>query len=290
MKSFIQFFRNEYLALQSIQYIDRAIFQKLERKDPSLIPSKSLIQEATNVIDGFEADKYNKNKKYLDQAEEVRLLRIYKDDPDSPEGQEARVKIIENKMNYIYAICNRLVNAGTIRRSEFDDAVSEGALGLMKAIDEANIDEIEQQGYGFTPFAARYISGYARNAFNPIRQKDLYSGKAGEVTSMDATISGDRGEWADKDQSLADKIADYNNTPGDDTEMAEEYELLKDFMRRLPDKERIALELYYPANKEDRKSFEEIGQALGGMSKVGARQVVHRAFGKLKEFAKEYGY
>jgi DNA-directed RNA polymerase sigma subunit (sigma70/sigma32) len=72
--------------------------------------------------------------------------------------------------------------------------------------------------------------------------------------------------------------------------MEEEYELLKDFMQRLPDKERIALELYYPANPDDKKTFEEIGQALGGMSKVGARQVVNRAFAKLKEFAKEYGY
>lgn len=58
---------------------------------------------------------------------------------------------------------------------------------------------------------------------------------------------------------------------------------------RLPDKERRAIELYYPENKEDKKTLEEIGHELG-MTKVGAKQVVDRAFGKLKEFAKEYGY
>lgn len=128
---------------------------------------------------------------------------------------EAKTKIVEAKMKYIYAICQRLVNAGTIRQSEFDDAVSEGVLGLLDAIEAADVEKIESMGYGFTPFARQYIAGRARNAFNPIRQKDLYSGKAGEVMSMDAEISGDRGEWADKDQSIADKIADMRDIPGE---------------------------------------------------------------------------
>ena len=58
-------------------------------------------------------------------------------------------------------------------------------------------------------------------------------------------------------------------------------------MRRLPEKEAQAIQMYWLDNP--RKTYEEIGKRLG-MTKMGARMLTQRVENKLREYAKEMGY
>lgn len=285
MKSFTEFFNSEYLAIEAIEYLDKTIFTRLLNQDKTLIPSKQVILEQIEAMDKNEQESQDSDGKYLSKQTEMSLLRTYKQDPTSEQGLEAKNKIIENKIKYVYAIVHKLVRGGRLRGGDFQDAVQEGILGLIYAIDHCDVDKLTN---GFTPYAAHYIRGYASNAFNYKRSKDLTSGRAGAVTSMDAEISGDRGEWSDKDQTLADKISDnIGNSPDELLQSSEQQVLIQDFMRRLPEKEAKAIQMYWLDNP--RKTYEEIGKVLG-MTKMGARMLTQRAQDKLREFAKEMGY
>lgn len=283
MKSFSEFFNSEYLALEAIEYLDKTIFTRFLNKDATLIPSKEVILQQVEAIQ--KGEEYKPKANYMSTQQEMQLLRKFKDNPDSQQGLEAKNQLIENKIKYVYAIVHRLVNSGRIRRENFQDAVSEGILGLIYAIDKCDINKLEK---GFTPYASHYIAGYASNAFNYRRSRDLTSGKSGSVMSMDAQISGDRGEWADKDQTVADKIHDdLHHIPDEQFAAKEQQALMQDFLRRLPQKESKAIQMYWLDTPT--KTYEQIGKQLG-MTKMGARMVIQRAQAKLREFAKESGY
>lgn len=284
MKSFLEFFNDEYLAIEGIEYLDKRIFTRLLNEDKTLIPSDEVILQQVKMLDS-QNDSQDSKQNYINAQQEMQLLRTYKDNPTSQEGKEARAKIIENKMKYIYAIVHRLVRSGRIRGQNFQDAIQQGVLGLIYAIDNCDINKLNK---GFTPYASHYISGYASNAFNYKRSKDITSGKSGDVVSMDAEISGDRGQWADKEQTISDKISDNSaNSPEELTQTREQQALFQDFMRRLPEKQAKAIQMYWL--DQPRKTYEQIGKQLG-MTKMGARMLTQRAQNKLKEFAKQYGY
>lgn len=284
MKSFINFFNDEYLAIESIERLDRTIFRKIINKNPQFIPSKKIILQQVQAL-----NNPNQNNPYsaYEKGQQIQLLKTYKANPNSPEGQEARNTIIKNRMKYIYAIVHKLVNSGRIRGQNFQDAVQEGVLGLIDAIEKVDINKIMELPRGFSSFAGHYIAGAASNAFNYKRSRDITSGRAGQLVSMDATTSGDA-DSGDKEQSVAEKVPDnMNGSPDQQLEKNQWVVLVQDFLRRLPEKEAQAIQMYWL--DEPRKTYEEIGQQLG-MTKMGARMLTQRAQKKLREYAQENGY
>jgi RNA polymerase sigma factor (sigma-70 family) len=138
----------------------------------------------------------------------------------------------------------------------------------------------------FNAFAKKYITTAILNAFNPLRHKvDTL-----QTVSIDAPVSGSRGEWADKDTTIGDSIPDENSTLPWESGQSEDEEraLLKDWLKRLPETEAKAIEMYFPANNEDKKTLEEIGAELK-MTKMGVKKLIDRVVNKLKQFAKEEG-
>lgn len=291
MESFSNFLKQEYIALESLMYLDRTLFKNICEGKYEPTPEALAKYELDNAL-LFEADESGDEKKYLQNDEEIKLIKIYQADPDSKEGLDAMNKLVENKMPYIYSKVNKHLVTHPAQSSHKEDLVQEASLALVKAIEEFDVES----GNIFNAYATKCITGAILNAYNPVRQKSIVDGKVDEygnvttTTSIDAPVSGSRGEWADKDTTVGDSIPDPNSNDPWESENPnrDEKALLKDWMKKLPEAEAKAIELYFPPNDEDRKTYEEIGQELH-MSKMGAKKLVDRAVAKLKQFAREAG-
>lgn len=287
MKSFTKFIKEEYLALESILYHDEHLFKYI---------CEGKFEPSAEELEKFEMEQHiikeDDEKQYLQNDEEVELIKKYQADPNSDEGREALDKLVENKMGLIYSKVNKHLITHPNQSSHRGDLVQEASLALIKAIETFDVESKNI----FNAYAIKYITGAILNAYNPVRQKSIVDGKVdenGHVTttvSVDAPVSGARGEWADKDTTVGDAIPDEQAvTPGvdslDDLD-SEKRALLKDWISQLPEREQKAIEMYFPADKEDQKTFEEIGKELK-MSKMGAKKLIDRIVTNLKKRAQE---
>lgn len=86
----------------------------------------------------------------LSNDEQVRLVSIYQNNPNSEEGVEARNRLIESNIYYIFRIAKWFVY-----KSEFTigDLVNQGCIGLITAIGHFN----QEQGAKFIGYAANWI-------------------------------------------------------------------------------------------------------------------------------------
>jgi RNA polymerase sigma factor (sigma-70 family) len=277
MKSFGKFLSEEYLALESLMQIDRTLFKNItEGKYALTVEQIEKYDLEQSII------KEDDEKKYLENAEEVKLIQTYQDDPNSQEGMDALNKLVENKMPYIYSKVEKHLATHPQQRVHKDDLVQEASLALVKAIEDFDVNG----GNIFNAYAAKCITGAILNAFNPLRHKvDTL-----QTVSIDAPVSGSRGEWADKDTTIGDSIPDENSTMPWETgeNESEERALLKDWLKRLPETEAKAIEMYFPVDTEDKKTLEEIGAELK-MTKMGVKKLIDRVVNKLKQFAKDEG-
>ena len=289
-------FIKDRLALESIYYYDRTLFKNIiaGKYEPTKEQLAKIDVEQSII-------KEDEERKYLQNDEEVELIKTYQENPDSQEGRDAMTKLVENKMGLIYSKVNKFILLHPNVASTKDDLVQEASLALMKAIENFDV----KSGNIFNAYAITCINGAIQNYNNPVRQKSVVAGKTdekGQVTQMDSidkVISGSHGEWADKDTTLGDSIPDEQAaTPGEgtfDSELgwiadgdskAEKKALLNDWMKRLSDKEQLAIKLYFPSDKSDQKTYEEIGKELK-MTKMGAKKLIDRTLSKLKKFAQE---
>lgn len=291
-------FIKDRLALESIYYYDRTLFKNIAEGKYEPTPKQlAKIDMEQSII------KEDEEKAYLQNDEEVELIKTFQADPDSQEGRKAMEKLVENKMGLIYSKVNKFLIAHPEQASSREDLVQEASLALMKAIENFDVNSKNI----FNAYAIKCISGAIQNYNNPVRQKSVVAGKrdekTGEVTGMDSidtVISGSRGEWADKDTTLGDTIPDENaHTPGEGTfdqelgwvsdsdSKAEKKALLNDWMKRLSDKEQLAIKLYFPDDGSERLTYDEIAKKLGMKSKMGAKKLIDRTLDKLKKFAAE---
>lgn len=287
MKSFREFIKDEYLALESIYYHDEHLFKFIcEGKYEPTKDQLEKIEIEEKLISESE------EKTHLQNDEEVELIKTYQADPNSPEGREALDKLVENKMGWIYSKVNKHLITHPNQSSHRDDLVQEASLALIKAIEDFDVNS----GNIFNAYAKRCIEGAILNAFNPVRQKSIVDGKVDEngniasTVSVDAQVSGSRGDWADKDMTIGDLIPDESvKVPGDDAEEIEKEKkaLLHDWIKQLPEREQMAIKMYFPEEKDDQKTYEEIGKKLK-MSKMGAKKLIDRIVSNLKKKADEW--
>ena len=287
MKSFREFIKDEYLALESIYYHDEHLFKFIcEGKYEPTKDQLEKIEIEEKLISESE------EQTHLQNDEEVELIKTYQADPNSPEGREALDKLVENKMGWIYSKVNKHLITHPNQSSHRDDLVQEASLALIKAIEDFDVNS----GNIFNAYAKRCIEGAILNAFNPARQKSIVDGKVDDkgniasTVSVDAQVSGSRGDWADKDMTVGDLIPDESvKVPGDDAEEIEKEKkaLLNDWIKQLPEREQMAIKLYFPEEKEDQKTYEEIGKKLK-MSKMGAKKLIDRIVSNLKKKADEW--
>lgn len=286
MKSFKEFVNEEYLALESLRYIDRTLFKnicegKYKPSDEELERfSQSLVFE-----DSDEENKYD-NVKYMQNDEEVELIKKYQANPNSKEGMDALNKLVENKMPWVYDKVGKHLINHSYKQSHYDDLVQEASLAVVKAIEDYDINS----GTIFNAFAKKYVTTALLNAYNPQRHKvDTL-----QTISIDTPVSGSRGEWADKDMTVGDTIPDeslFNSILHAENEEEENYQraLLNDWLKQLPEDEEKAIKMYFlPEEGEKAKTLNEIGKEIK-MSKMGVQKLIKRVTAKLRQFAKEEG-
>lgn len=134
MKSFSEFFTQRYVVLESLEYLDKTLFRRIINEE--LTPS----EEDVAKLD-IELSNPETAKKYLDNDEEIALIKTYKADPNGEAGLDARNKVIENKLKYIHLLANKAANARRIRRDQISDAVQNAVLYLINGIDKFDPDK-----------------------------------------------------------------------------------------------------------------------------------------------------
>lgn len=281
MKSFTNFFKTDFLVLESLEYTDRTLFRRIINEE--LTPSETELADLDIELSNPETAK-----KYMDNEEEVALIEQYKADPDSVEGLEARNKVIENKLKYIHLLAQKAVNANRIKPQQKEDAVQNAVLSLIHGIDLFD----PSKGVPFTAYAKQWIMAGITNPFNPIRQKSISSDAIGKdkdfgLTSIDTPINDAHSD--DKQMTLGDTIADYREgtNPFDNLDEKDTRATLGVFLKKLPEKEAQAIKLRFSVKPDGtERTFEEIGKELG-MTKMGAKMLIDRVINKLKTFAKE---
>ena len=281
MKRFTDFFKNDFLILEQIEFLDRTLFSK--------IISEELAPTETEVADlDIELSNSETAKKYLDNNEELELIRIYKEDPTSEEGLDARNKVIENKLKYIYLLAQKAVNANRIKPDQKQDAIQNAVLYLINGIDKFD----ESKKVPFTAYAKQWIMAGITNPFNPVRQKSISSDAVGKdsefsLTSIDSPVG--NGTSDDKEMTVGDMIPDRSETadPGEMIDADETRTKLGIFLKKLTEKEAKAIRLRFSTKPDGtERTLEEIGNELG-MTKMGAKMLIDRTITKLKQFARQ---
>ena len=257
----------------------------------------------SNILAGANRTGYDPKFVYDDRAKayQLRCLRTYKNDPNSQEGQEAFSQLIRIKHNYVVAIAFRMIRSGKLpRNATLSQAISEGDFGLINGIRKYNYIE-GSTIYQYTKYISSYITGAIRNKFNPQRNKSITDdGKTTAVitydadgkkhvqkkslvgrsnrVSMDAKIEGSRGQWADKDTTVGDVIADPSaiNSP-DQIQKDQMLALLRQCLSQLTQQQyNVIYQLYF-----QRKTLKQIGAALG-ISDVAVHARKSKILAKLK--------
>lgn len=233
MKKFTEFFN---LILEEKQANEKVVI--VEAADYISMKQHDRIKELTESLNRFnkiypefkaDLDALNTNA-YLTGEDELELLKIYKNH-ELPEHvrNAAKELVILNKLGYLINYINR----SSIKLDKKNDIIGDLVVSLHDLIEKFD-PEINDS---FTPYVKRSINGLVLNALNPNRQQSISSdsiGRNGEmqVSSIDAEISGDRGEWADKSQTLADKLEDTREgiRPDETITKDESRDLLKDIL------------------------------------------------------------
>lgn len=281
MKRFTDFFKNDFLILEQIEFLDRTLFSK--------IISEELAPSETEITDlDIELSNPETAKKYLNNDEELELIQIYKDNPESEEGLDARNKVIENKLKYIYLLAQKAVNANRIKADQKQDAIQNAVLYLITGIDKFDASK----GVPFTAYAKQWIMAGITNPFNPVRQKSISSDAVGKdtnfsLTSIDSPIG--NGASDDKEMTVGDMIPDKSEAadPGEMIDADETRTKLGIFLKKLTEKEAKAIRLRFSTKTDGtERTLEEIGDELG-MTKMGAKMLIDRTITKLKQFARQ---
>ena len=288
MKSFIQFFNEEYIVLEDIQYMDKTVYKKIVSES---FNGNDAEVEKLNV----ELSNKDKAKDYLENEEEDNLMKIYFADPISKEGLDAREKVILNRVKFAKYLANRAVSGGVVPAEKAEDAYDAAIHGLLRAID--TWDPVKNTHFG--PWVKEQVYWAIRNLTTPKRKKSIDERThENTISSIDSPIEAGgygKGDNNSEAKTIGDKIRDPNaEIPGEDKN--EIYALLNSFMSQLPEKELKAVKFYFfgDGDKKDDDgkniglTYDEIGKRLD-MTKVGARSLVIRALTKLRKFMESRG-
>lgn len=263
-------FSEEMLFLENVRYFDQKIFFPIQNGTYG----KILLEDK---------EEY----KFLQNKDEVELIKMYQADPYSDEGRKAMEILVNNKMPFIESKVAGMIRLNPTRAPYREDMVQEGALALMKAIERFDVNS----GNVFNAYATRYIEGAITNSINTNRRSSIDNdkGDVGKLASLDSTVAGS-GAGGDRDMTVSDYVKDTNA----DTEGAymdkEQRAALMDWIEQLPDQEKTAIKMHFlPKNSDKGAKLEDIASALG-VSISGAKKILDRALAKLKKNADELGF
>lgn len=233
--------------------------------DPKL-RSKAAAEDAIRIADWIQADR---DEPGPDEQELFVSLHVCAQRARRREGkrpiprserllwaqrwQRIREYIVEKNMGLVYSMIARFGS----RSLDDDDMLSDALFALSRAVDRFN----PWRGYRFSTYACNVI---ARALMRRGKQESLYRKRF----PVQHDVSFERPVKA----------------PDDQTELYIErlHRALRHNLGDLTELESRILAQRFPAQREDRQTFQEIGDAVG-LSKERVRQIQNIALGKLRE-------
>jgi RNA polymerase sporulation-specific sigma factor len=181
----------------------------------------------------------------------------------------ARNKLIVSNIPFV-AFCARAFRGYGLST---EDLISEGTLGLMKAIDRFDYT----RGGRLITYAKSWICMYMQKA---VKQR---SRKKYQLVSLDATFDSDG-----KEETFGAGLADTENlSVEEDCENKIVKEKLLRELSALKPNEREILTLHYGLGNQEEHSFEQIG-VMKGRSRARMQQIEKKAFVYLRQKLEHY--
>ena len=285
MKTFENFFKDDYIVVENIIELDKCCYPKIIDETAKLY-SEDIMQIENDI---------KESNKYLSNDEEDTLIKIIKNDPSSSEANDARTKLIENNINLIKAMAIKAINAGIVPPEKKDEAMDAAYDGFINAINTWSDNKNEH----FKPWALLQMRFAIRNLTTPTRKHSIDERThENSIVSIDSPIkAGGFGKGDNNSDShlVGDKIEDSSsNIPGNDNK--ELYLILNSLIDNLSNKESEIIKLYFFGDgiKKDKNgnqtglTYDEIGKKVN-LSKVGVRNIAQKTLAKLRNALKEHG-
>jgi len=210
---------------------------------------------------------YNELTKYkpLTKSREKRLLRLCK------KGNiKAQNEIIESNLKFVFDIARHYTGRGV----PISDLISEGNMGLLRAIDKFD----ETKDVKFISYAVWWIRQYMLDSIRKKKLLNIVEIENSETnTSLESSISDDEDEIVgSNDKAFSNEIEEYKR------ELSQsQKEVIKKLLNCLNKREREIIESYYGINDKEELNLSEIGEKFG-LTSERVRQIKLSAFKKLR--------
>ena len=206
----------------------------------------------------------------LSNEEAVLLHNLFKS------GQEgAREQLVRSNMRLVVKIANDYKRFGM----SLDDVVSNGVIGLLKAI-----DNFDPEKGGFSACVSAYINKYIRMGFDQCRA--IHSKRYDRMTSEERSVSVVESlneKIGDGDTEFADSLASDEVSPSEAVEKASSIDAVRDAIdNALDSREQYIVRTRYGLDGNGVLTLREIAEKLG-MTHERVRQIEVSALTKLRE-------
>ena len=206
----------------------------------------------------------------LSNEEAVLLHNLFKS------GQEgAREQLVRSNMRLVVKIANDYKRYGM----SLEDVVSNGVIGLLKAI-----DNFDPEKGGFSACASIYINKFIRMGFDQCRA--IHTKRYDRMTSEERSVSVTESlneKIGDGDTEFADSLASDEVSPSEAVEKASSIDAVRDAIdNALDSREQFVVRARYGLDGNGVLTLREIAEKLG-MTHERVRQIEVSALTKLRE-------
>ena len=206
----------------------------------------------------------------LSNEEAVLLHSLFKS------GQEgAREQLVKGNMKLVLKIANDYRDYGM----EFEDVVSNGILGLLKAI-----EVFDAERGGFSACASAYINKYIRMGFDQCRA--IHSKRYDRMTQEERSsciVESLNEKIGDGETEFAESLASDEVSPSEAVEKASSIKAMHDAIdNALDSREKFILRARYGLDGHGVLTLREIAEKLG-MTHERVRQIEVSSLAKLRE-------
>lgn len=207
--------------------------------------------------------------------------------------QKAREQLIKANLRFVLSVAKKYQQNGI----ELADLISEGNLGLCKAIEKFDWESgnkfITYAVYWIRQSIIQYLNEHSRiiripvNRINDLqsKKKEIIYDEYQEVDLSEEIIVSSLHSFISEEDELLSVIEDPSAViPGKDIDPPIKDKLLS-ILEKLPEREKRIIEMYYGLDGTE-LTLEEVGKVVG-LSKERVRQLKEKALRKIRFYAKE---
>ena len=210
------------------------------------------------------------SEKILSNEEIVSLYSLFKS------GQEgAREQLVKSNMRLVMKIANDYKYG----RMDFEDIVSSGTIGLLKAI-----DKFDPEKGGFSACASAYINKYIKMALDSYR--GIHTKRYDRMTEEERSsciVESLNEKVGDGDTEFADSLASDEASPSEAVEKASSIDAVRDAIdNALDSREQYIVRKRYGLDGNGSMTLEEIAGRMN-CTRERVRQIEVSALAKLRE-------